>query len=162
MQNAIRTARTTPPARDGAPAATTPPPHTGDRHHHHDDDRAAADRPHAVDHPGRDTLLTPAQRSAAVQAHLRAAMPEVYAQGRTTDPGTWTTAPERLAALAKLTAATEARKRRLAEEDVDRRALADGELPNPAGPVDRRRQEHEQHQQPGHNPGQSQGRGVQP
>ncbi|WP_332010698.1 MobF family relaxase [Streptomyces uncialis] len=174
LRNAIRTARTNPPVRDGAPAATTPPPPAGDRHHH-DDDRAAADRPHAVDHhhhhhddwasagpphavdhPGRDTLLTPAQRSTTIHTHLQAAMPEVYAQGRTTDPGTWTTAPERLAFLAKLTAATEARKRRLVEEDADRRAL------DPAGPVDRRRQEHEQHQQPGHGPGQDQGRGVQP
>lgn len=32
--------------------------------------------PHAVDHPGRDAALTPAQRAAAVQAHQQAAMPE--------------------------------------------------------------------------------------
>jgi conjugative relaxase-like TrwC/TraI family protein len=157
LQNAIRTARTTPPARDGAPAATTPPPHTGDRHRH-DDDRPAADRPHAVDHPGRDTRLTPAQRAAAVHTHLQAAMPQEYAEGRTTDPETWTTAPERLAALAKLTAATEARKRSLAEADAGRRARADGQLPGPAADPEMgpRRQEHEQQRQQ-LDPGQGQG-----
>ncbi|WP_445398763.1 relaxase domain-containing protein [Streptomyces sp. LE64] len=159
LQNAIRTARTTPPARNGAPAATTPPPHTGNRH----DDRPAADPPHAVDHPGRDTRLTPAQRAAAIHTHLQAAMPQEYAEGRTTDPATWTTAPERLAALAKLTAATEARKRSLAEADTGRRARAEGELPGPAADPETgpRRQEHEQQRhQPG--PGQDQGRGVRP
>ncbi|MER7050063.1 MobF family relaxase [Streptomyces jumonjinensis] len=164
LQNAIRAARTAPPpVRDGAPAATTPPAHTDDRHHH--DDRAAAGPPHAVDHPDRDAVLTPVQRAVAVHAHQQAAMPQEYAEGRTTDPATWTTAPERLAALAKLTAATEARKRSLPEADAGRRALADGELPGPAAeqrPAPRRRQEHEHPQQPGHDHGQNQGRGVQP
>ncbi|MFE0420960.1 hypothetical protein [Streptomyces sp. NPDC058953] len=82
-------------------------------------------------------------------------MPQEYAEGRTTDPETWTTSPERLAALAKLTATTEARSR----------ALADGELAGPAAEpaVGPRRQGHGHEQQSGHGHGQNQGRGgVQP
>jgi hypothetical protein len=53
VQNAIRAARTPPAAaRDDAPAAAED---------HHDQ---ASDPPHAVDHPGRDAVLTPAQRAA--------------------------------------------------------------------------------------------------
>ncbi|GLF99876.1 MobF family relaxase [Streptomyces yaizuensis] len=79
LQNAIRTARTAPPpVRDGAPATTTPPAHTDDHHHHHGD-RAAADPPHAVDHPCRGGALTPTQRAAAIHAHQQAAMPKEYA-----------------------------------------------------------------------------------
>ncbi|MGW5678235.1 hypothetical protein ACWEV4_24685 [Streptomyces sp. NPDC003860] len=114
--------------------------------------------PHAVDHPGRDAALTPAQRSAAVHAHLQAAMPQEYAEGRTTDPETWTTSPERLAALAKLTATTEARNRALAEAEAHHRAIEEREFPltDPATPGGQRRQEHEQQrQQP--DPGQGQG-----
>ncbi|MFJ4767507.1 MobF family relaxase [Streptomyces uncialis] len=69
LQNAIRAARTTlPPAWDEATAATASAAgHTGDPHH---DDRAAAGPPHAVDHPGRDTALTPRP---AGRAHPRPA-----------------------------------------------------------------------------------------
>ncbi|MFJ4329075.1 hypothetical protein ACIP3A_39030 [Streptomyces tricolor] len=75
VQNAIRAARTQPAAaRDYAPAAA----HTED---HHDQ---ASDPPHAVDHPGRDAVLTPAQRAAAVQTHQQAAMPEEYLEGLNT------------------------------------------------------------------------------
>ncbi|MGW3168460.1 hypothetical protein ACWC9Q_38185 [Streptomyces sp. NPDC001142] len=74
-------------------------------------------------------------------------MPEEYLEGRTTDPATWLRTPENLERLAAFTRAANARGR----------AIEKGEIPapaaDPAGPVDRRRQEHEQqHQQPG--PGQ--------
>ena len=106
-----------------------------------------SDAPHAVDHPGRDAVLTPAQQAAAVQAHQQAAMPEEYLEGRTTDPATWMRAPANLERLAAITRAAGAR----------RRAIENRELPAPAaGPVDSRRQEHEQHPQPGP------GRGIQP
>ncbi|GAA2262372.1 hypothetical protein GCM10010232_62430 [Streptomyces amakusaensis] len=115
LQNAIRAARIAPGAQDAAATASTAA-HTG--HDHHGD--RAADPPHAVDQPGRDAVLAPAQR-AAVHAHLQAAMPQEYAEGRTTDPETWTTSPERLAFLAKLAADAEARSRSLAEAAVGRR-----------------------------------------
>ncbi|MEV7060393.1 hypothetical protein ACIQ9K_37325 [Streptomyces microflavus] len=78
-------------------------------------------------------------------------MPDLDLGGRTTDSATWLRAPESLDRLAAITRAVKAR----------RRAIEDGEIPapaaDPAGPVDRRRQEREQqHQQPG--PGQ----GLQP
>ncbi|MFW3477098.1 hypothetical protein [Streptomyces sp. 058-1L] len=78
-------------------------------------------------------------------------MPDVYRGGRTTDPATWLRTPENLDRLAAITRAANAR----------RRAIEDGEIPapaaDPAGPVDRRRQECEQqHQQP------SPGQGLQP
>ncbi|XQE90380.1 hypothetical protein ACN24M_39155 [Streptomyces microflavus] len=106
---------------------------------------------HAVDHPGRDAALTPSQWAAAVHAHHQTAMPDVYRGGRTTDPATWLRTPENLDRLAAITRAANAR----------RRAIEDGEIPapaaDPAGPVDRRRQECEQqHQQP------SPGQGLQP
>ncbi|MER6406226.1 MobF family relaxase [Streptomyces viridosporus] len=126
VRNAIRAARTAPAA---APT----------------DHRTEA--PHGVDRSGRDAALTPAQRAAAVHAHQQAAMPEEYLEGRTTDPATWMRAPANLERLAAITRAAGAR----------RRAIENRELPAPAaGPVDSRRQEHEQHPQPGP------GRGIQP
>ncbi|MZF88282.1 MobF family relaxase [Streptomyces sp. SID5643] len=102
VQNAIRAARTPPAAaRDDAPAAA----HTEDHHDH------ASDPPHAVDHPGRDAALTPAQRAAAVQTHQQAAMPEEYLEGRTTDPATWLRTPENLERLAAFTRTANARRR---------------------------------------------------
>ncbi|MFF2721535.1 hypothetical protein [Streptomyces sp. NPDC058011] len=70
VRNAIRAARTPPTQQDDAPTATT------------------STATHAVDHPGRDAALTPAQRAAAVHAHQQAAMPDVHLEGRTTDPAT--------------------------------------------------------------------------
>ncbi|MFB7919251.1 hypothetical protein [Streptomyces sp. NPDC056061] len=121
LQNAIRTTRSAHAARDDAPAATT------------------SDMPHAVDHPGQDASLTPAQRAVAIQAHQQAAMPQEYLEGRTTDPATWIRTPENLERLAALTHAANAR----------RRAIEDREDPaaDPASLVDRRRQEHEQQRQ---------------
>ncbi|MFB9608600.1 MobF family relaxase [Streptomyces roseofulvus] len=143
LQNAIRDARTAPPARDGAPAATaSAPTHTGD--HHHDQ---AATAPHAVDHPDRAAALTPAQRAAAVHAHQQAAMPEEYLEGRTTDPATWLHTPKNLARLAAFTQAAEARAR----------TIADGAQPQQPAPdaVDATRQQH-------HTTQPDQGRGAGP
>ncbi|MGY1584661.1 hypothetical protein [Streptomyces sp. MN13] len=111
MQNAVRAARTT-------PAATPADHHT--------------EPSHSVDHPEWDAALTPEQR---------AAMPEEYLEGRTTDPETWMRTPANLERLAAITRAANAR----------RRAIEDRELPAPAtDPVDPLRQEHEQqHPQPG-------------
>ncbi|WP_202419379.1 hypothetical protein [Streptomyces sp. YIM 132580] len=92
LQNALRTARTEPPARDEAPAA-----------------------PHGVDHPGRAAAQSPAQRAAAIHAHQRAAMPQEYLEGRTTDPATWITSLRNLAHLAAFTRAAEARGRMVEE-----------------------------------------------
>ncbi|MGW2184239.1 MobF family relaxase, partial [Streptomyces sp. NPDC001732] len=63
----------------------------------------------------------------------------------TTDPATWLHTPQNLARLAALTQAADARSR----------IVEDREAPaaDPAGPVDRPRQEHEQRQQPGHGQG---------
>jgi len=115
LQNAIRAARTAPPAvRDEAPAATaSAATHTGEHDHH--DDQAA---PHAVDHPDRDAALTPAQRAAAIHAHQQAAMPQEYLEGRTTDPATWITSPQNLARLAAITHAAAAGGR-VVEEQAD-------------------------------------------
>ncbi|WP_232544466.1 hypothetical protein [Streptomyces buecherae] len=115
---------------------------------HRDIEGETASAPHAVDHPGRDAALTPAQRAAAVQAHQQAAMPEEYLEGRTTDPARWLRTPKNLDRLAGLARAA----------DTRRRAMEDGKAPaaDPAGPVDQHRQEHEQQrQQP--DPGQGQG-----
>ncbi|MFH8993073.1 MobF family relaxase [Streptomyces sp. NPDC017940] len=109
LQNAIRDARILSGARDEAPAATASATGRTDDHNH---DQAA---PHAVDHPGRDAALTPAQRAAAVQAHQQAAMPEEYLEGRTTDPATWLYTPKNLALLAAFTQASEARGRIIAD-----------------------------------------------
>ncbi|MGN2365563.1 hypothetical protein [Streptomyces luridiscabiei] len=130
VRNAIRTARTPPTQHGDAPTATRP---------------TAA---HAVEHPGRDVALTPAQRAAAVHAHQQAAMPDVHLGGRTTDPATWLRTPENLARFATYTREANAR----------RRAIANGQTPaaDPGRPVDQRRQEHEQqHRQPGKGQGQS-------
>ncbi len=142
VRNAIRAARTAAAGRDDAPAAAASAAAHAEAQHH---ERASAP-PHAVDHPGRDALLTPAQRAAAVHAHQLAAMPDVYLEGRTTDPATWLRTPENLDRLAAFTREANAR----------RRAIANGRIPGP--PVDRHRQEHEQQRQPG----QDQGQGFQP
>ncbi|MFI6289565.1 hypothetical protein ACIBCM_33325 [Streptomyces sp. NPDC051018] len=90
VQNAIRAARIPPvPVPDDAPAASATA-RTGGQ------DRAA-DLPHGVDHPGRDAVLIPGWRAAAVHAHQQTAMPQEYLEGRTTDPATWMRTPERLA-----------------------------------------------------------------
>ncbi|MFD9794765.1 MobF family relaxase [Streptomyces sp. NPDC059070] len=108
LQNAIRDARILTALRGEAPAATTSAAAGADDHQ----DQAA---PHAVDHPGRDAVLTPAQRAAAVHAHQQAAMPEEYLEGRTTDPATWLYTPKNLALLAAFTQASEARSRLIAD-----------------------------------------------
>ncbi|WP_327169963.1 MobF family relaxase [Streptomyces subrutilus] len=141
VRNAIRAARTATAGRDDAPAATTSAAaHSDDQHHD-----PASEAPHAVDHPGRDAALTPAQRAAAIHAHQQAAMPDEYLGGRTTDAATWLRTPENLDRLAAITRATNAR----------RRAYEDKKPPaEPDTPTDGRRQEHEQqHQQPGHGQG---------
>ncbi|MEV7296647.1 MobF family relaxase [Streptomyces microflavus] len=141
LQNAIRDARILSGARDEAPAATTSATGRADDHSH---DQAA---PHAVDHPGRDAALTPAQRAAAVQAHQQAAMPEEYLKGRTTDPATWLNTPKNLALLAAFTRAAEARAR----------IITDGAQPKqPAKDVaDPARQQHTTQPDQGRGAGQS-------
>ncbi|QRV39218.1 relaxase domain-containing protein (plasmid) [Streptomyces californicus] len=124
VRNAIRSAHTKAAART-------------DDHH-----GPASAPPHAVDHPGRGTLLTPAQRAAAVHAHQQAAMPEEHLEGRTTDPGTWLRTPENLDRLAAFTRAADARRRTY--EDTESPAAPD------APAADRHHQEHEQQRQPGH------------
>ncbi|RPK23581.1 Multifunctional conjugation protein TraI [Streptomyces sp. ADI91-18] len=109
LQNAIRDARILSTARDEGPAATTSAAARDDDHNH---DQAA---PHAVDHPDRDTALTPTQRAAAVHTHQQAAMPEEYLEGRTTDPATWLRTPENIARLAALTQDAAARRRAVAD-----------------------------------------------
>ncbi|MFC8795792.1 hypothetical protein [Streptomyces cinereoruber] len=147
VQNAIRAARTTAPtaptAPDGAPAAAGTTTVT----EHRDQEEHDPAPPHAVDHPGRDTALTPKQRAEATQAHLQAAMLEEYLEGRTTDAGTWLRTPENLERLAAFTRVADAR----------RRAYEDNKPPAaPDVPADGHRQEHEQqHRQAGH--GQSPG-----
>ncbi|GAB2899636.1 hypothetical protein GCM10027074_77810 [Streptomyces deserti] len=137
LQNAIRAARTAAaPVPDGAPSATVPSAA------HTDDHDPAASAPHAVDHPGRDAVLTPEQRTAAVHAHQQVAMPELL-EGRTTDPATWMHSPENLARLAGF-------KR---EADARRRATAD--RPQSEQPADVATPTSQQHQ----NPGPAQGRG---
>ncbi|MEU8764609.1 MobF family relaxase [Streptomyces sp. NPDC048659] len=138
VRNAIRAARAAPAGQAGAPAATSAAAHTGEQHR-----GPASAPPHAVDHPGRDAALTPAQRSAAVHAHQQAAMPEEYLGGRTTDAGTWLRTPKNLERLAAFTCAADARRRTY--EDT---------TPPAAPDADGCRQEHEQqHRQPGHGQG---------
>ncbi|MFI9019157.1 MobF family relaxase [Streptomyces griseus] len=143
VRKAIRAARTAAAGRDDAPAATASAAAHAEAQHH---DRASAP-PHAVDHPGRDAALTPAQRAAAIHAHQHAAMPDVYLEGRTTDPATWLRTPENLDRLAAITRAANAR----------RRAIANGRTPaaDPGHPAERHRQEHEQQRPPGQDQGQS-------
>jgi conjugative relaxase-like TrwC/TraI family protein len=144
LQNAIRDARILSGARDEAPAATTSATAYADDHHH--DDQAA---PHAVDHPGRDAALTPAQQAAAVHAHQQAAMPEEHLEGRTTDPATWLYTPKNLARLAAYTQAAEARGR----------LIADGpQPPQPAKDADDPARQQQQH----HTTQPDQGRGPTP
>ncbi|MEU5163852.1 MobF family relaxase [Streptomyces sp. NPDC020875] len=152
VQGAIRDARIRAGTATGATTTTSASSTSADSR---DLDEGEHDQvpPHAVDPPRRGTALTPAQRAAAVQAHQRAAMPEEYLQGRTTDPATWLRTPENLDRLAALTRAADAR----------RRAYEDNEPPPDAtaGPVDRHRQEYEQQrQQP--NPESGQGQGLRP
>ncbi|MGX1762069.1 hypothetical protein ACWIG5_35050 [Streptomyces lydicus] len=85
--------------------------------------------PHAVDHPDRDTALTPAQQAAAVHAHQQAAMPEQL-EGRTTDPATWMRSPENLARFAAYKRDADARRRVVAdrphpEQSTDAASSAD-------------------------------------
>ncbi|MFF8747150.1 MobF family relaxase [Streptomyces californicus] len=120
VRNAIRTV---PAGQADAPVATSAPPH-------------------AVDHPGRAAVLTPAQRAAAVHAHQQAAMPEEHLEGRTTDPGTWLRTPENLDRLAAFTRTADARRRTY--EGTESPAAPD------APAADRHHQEHEQQRQPGH------------
>jgi hypothetical protein len=108
VQNAIRDARIradTATANEATTLALSAPAD------HRDLEGETASAPHAVDHPGRDAALTPAQRAAAVQAHQEAAMPEEYLEGRTTDPATWLRTPKNLDRLAAFTRATDTRRR---------------------------------------------------
>lgn len=123
LQNAIRDARILSGARDEAPAATTSATAHADDHNH---DQVA---PHAVDHPGRDAALTPAQRAAAVHAHQQAAMPEEHLEGRTTDPATWLHTPKNLARLAAHTQAAEARARLIADRPQPQQPAKDADDP---------------------------------
>ncbi|MEU2026703.1 relaxase domain-containing protein [Streptomyces sp. NPDC016469] len=66
LQNAIRDARI---RADTATATEATASAFSASAGHRDLEGATASAPHAVDHPGRDTALTPAQRAAAVQAH---------------------------------------------------------------------------------------------
>ncbi|MFD9538347.1 MobF family relaxase [Streptomyces sp. NPDC060010] len=82
LQNAIRAALTAPPAaRDEAPAESVAAASASAASAVPSDHDQAA--PHAVDHPGRDATLTPAQRAAAIHAHQQAAMPQEYLERRT-------------------------------------------------------------------------------
>jgi conjugative relaxase-like TrwC/TraI family protein len=126
VQNAIRAARTTPAAaRDDARAATASAAARADDQHHDQ----ASDAPHAVEYPGRDAALTPAQRAAAVQAHQQAAMPEEYLEGRTTDPATWMRTPENLDRLAAITRAANARRRAIEDGPQPKQPTADAADP---------------------------------
>ncbi|MGV9884835.1 relaxase domain-containing protein [Streptomyces sp. NPDC003006] len=133
VRNAIRAARPAHAAQDDAPAVTASDAAQADDQHRDQ----PSDAPHSVDHPDRDAALIPAQRAAAIHAHQQAAMPQEYLEGRTTDPATWLRTPENLERLAAFTHVANAR----------RRTIEKGEIPapaaDPAGPVDRRRQEHE-------------------
>ncbi|MFF3489425.1 relaxase domain-containing protein [Streptomyces sp. NPDC002701] len=143
VQNAIRDARIRSDAATEASTSAVSAPAD-----HRDLEGEMASAPHAVDHPGRDAALTPAQRAAAVQAHQQAAMPAEYLEGRTTDPATWLHTLKNLDRLAAVTRAA----------DIRRRTMEDRKAPaaDPASAVDQHRQEHEQQrQQP--DPGQGQG-----
>ncbi|MFF9431920.1 MobF family relaxase [Streptomyces sp. NPDC014746] len=145
VRNAIRAARTAVPAApDGAPATAGTTVLT----EHRDLDEHDQAPPHAVDHPGRVAALTPKQRAEATQAHLRAAMPEAYLGGRTTDPATWLQTPENLTRLAKFTQEANARRRLFERPQPDSDAAPD--TPTPA--------DQRQHQVPGS----GQGRGATP
>lgn len=123
LQNAIRDARILASVRDGAPAATASAAARDEDQNH---DQAA---PHAVDHPDRDAVLTPAQQAAAVHVHQQAAMPEEYLEGRTTDPATWLHTPKNLARLAAFTQAAEARARIVADGPQPQQPAKDADDP---------------------------------
>lgn len=147
VQNAIRVARTAAPAvSGGAPAATGAATLTG----HHDQGERDPAPPHAVDPPGREAALTPKQRAEATQAHLQAAMPEEYLDGRTTDAATWLRTPENLARFAKFTLEADARRRLLERTQPDPEAGTD--TPAPAD------QHHRQDPRPGQGRGSAPGR----
>ncbi|MFL4910733.1 MobF family relaxase [Streptomyces sp. MMS24-I2-30] len=134
LQNAIRAAGTARPARDEAPAAAASATgHADEQNRNHDQEEAAA--PHAVDYPGRDAALTPAQRAAAIQAHQQAAMPELL-EGRTTDPETWTNSPKYLARLAALKLEGDARGRAVAEHQRKHSEQPEQPATDAAGPAD--------------------------
>ncbi|MEV5989218.1 hypothetical protein AB0L85_30225 [Streptomyces sp. NPDC052051] len=69
----------------------------------------------APENPVQNTQPSPAQQAAAVQAHHRAAMPQEYLEGRTTDPATWMRTPEALERLVAFTRAANARCRAIAD-----------------------------------------------
>ncbi|GGU62658.1 hypothetical protein [Streptomyces daghestanicus] len=85
-------------------------------------------------------------------AHQQAAMPEEYLQGSTIDPATWMRTSENRERLAARTRAADARRRAVEKEQP-------APATDPAGPVGRRRQEHEQQRR---QPGQGQGPGLEP
>ncbi|MFI0756756.1 hypothetical protein ACH4PX_05150 [Streptomyces anulatus] len=71
-----------------------------------------------------------------------------YLEGRTTDRETWLRTPENLERFAAFTREANARRRAIEEREIPAAAA------DPSGPVDQRRQEHEQqHQQPGQHQG---------
>ncbi|MFD3722272.1 hypothetical protein [Streptomyces sp. NPDC058674] len=139
LQNAIRAVLTAPPAvRDEAQTASAATASAVPPDHDHDHDQAA---PHAVDHPGRDAALTPAQRAAAIHVHQQAAMPQEYLEGRTTDPATWVTSPQNLARIAAITHASEARGRTV-EEQADQTKQATQAKHAPAADAGGQQQRH--------------------
>ncbi|PIB05107.1 hypothetical protein B1C81_30620 [Streptomyces sp. HG99] len=159
LRNAIRAARTAPPARDEAPAApASATGHTDDHNQNHDQEAAA---PHAVDHPGRDAALTPAQRADAIQAHQQAAMPELLEgrttdplEGRTTDSETWMSSPTYLARIAALKLESDARGRAVAEQQRKHSGqpeLSEQPAADAAGPADQ--QQHRPRPDQGSGPG---------
>lgn len=131
MQNAIRDARI---RADTATAneATTTTSAVSAPADHRDLEGETASAPHAVDHPGRDTALTPAQRAAAVQAHQQAAMPEEYLEGRTTDPATWQRTPKNLDRLAAFTRAAGTRRRAMEDRPKPEQCGWRGQAHRPA------------------------------
>ncbi|MEU5115056.1 hypothetical protein AB0G64_26555 [Streptomyces longwoodensis] len=108
MQNAFRDARIRAAVGDANEAAISA---ASARANHRDLEGETESAPHAVDHPGRDAVLTPAQRATAIQAHQQAAMPEEYLEGRTTDPATWLRTPKNLDRLAAFIRAADTRRR---------------------------------------------------
>ncbi|MFE9252463.1 hypothetical protein [Streptomyces sp. NPDC007088] len=137
VQNAIRDARIR--TDTATEATTTSASAVSAPADHRDLEGETASAPHAVDHLGPDTALTPEQR---------AEMPEEYLEGHTTDPATWLSTPKNLDRLAAYTRAADTRRRVMG----GRKAPA----ADPASPVDQHCQEHEQRrQQPG--PGQGAG-----
>ncbi|MEU2565168.1 hypothetical protein ABZ626_38470 [Streptomyces longispororuber] len=148
MQNVIRGARIRADTATAHEATTSASSTLAD---HRDLEGETVSAPHAVDHPGRDVVLSPAQRAAAVQAHQQAAMSEEYLEGRTTDPATWLRTPKNLDRLAAFTRASDTRRRAMEHRKVP--------ATDPASPVDQHCQEHEQQRQ---QPDSDQGQGLRP